>query len=140
MTTILLGISAKEIPLISFTALRGNPSGSQVFHGSLESAQPSFPSVLCMLKSFCPNAVIAGASPLMDSRGPVHTPVKLRLGAGPPGPISFNLLYKLFPKPAPACPIAIGAKTAEAIRPIESRAKSFRIGSFLQRGREFLAE
>src|SRR5437879_6899216 len=102
MTTILLGISAKEIPLISFTALRGNPNGSHVFQGSFESAQPPFASVLCTANSFCPRGVITGSSPLIDSRGPVHTPVKLRLVAVALVPASFNLLYQLLPRLASA--------------------------------------
>src|SRR5207245_9827863 len=103
MTTILLGISAKEIPLISFTALRGNPNGSHVCQGSFASAQPPFASVLCTANSSCPRGVLTGSSPLIDSRGPAHTPVTLRLGAGPPGPASFNLLYTLLPQPGRSC-------------------------------------
>src|SRR5207245_9862892 len=124
MTTIVLGISANEIPLISFTALRGNPNGSHVFQGSFESAQPPFASVLCTANSFCPRGVITGSSPLIDSRGPVHTPVTLRLGAGPPGPASFNLLYTLLPKTATACTMSIGAKTTQRHRPIRTLAKN----------------
>src|SRR5438309_10334837 len=111
MTTILLGISAKEIPLISFTALRGNPNGSHVFQGSFESAQPPFASVLCTANSFCPRGVITGSSPLIDSRGPVHTPVTLRLGAGPPRAISLNSVDDLFPNAALAGPMATGGIT-----------------------------
>src|SRR5437016_10456710 len=66
--------------------MRGTPKGSQVFHGSLEFAQPSFFSVLFMLKSFCPSGVIAGTSPLSASRGPAQTPITSCLGAGPPVP------------------------------------------------------
>ena len=145
---ILSGIWAKAMPVISLTALRGNPNGSHVFQGSLESAHPAFRSVLFMLNRFSPKGVIGGTTPPRASRSPVHTPVTSRLGGGPPVPASFNLSYKLlvppanlsyellFP-PAPAWPITIGAKIHAAMRPKMSLAIRFRIRTSSSGGREF---
>src|ERR1700676_5709559 len=92
---------AKESPRISKMILRGKPSGSHVrTNASLVPATWNFASGLFMLKSFCPSGVREGSSPLSAAMGPAQVPVKSRLGAGPPGPLSFHLLYIDVLKPA----------------------------------------
>src|ERR1700722_6410024 len=85
---ILLGSCANHIPpLITgwFRMLRGIPSGSQLWNGSLVAARVYSLSGLLSLNRACPAGVIGGNSPATALSGPTQAPYKSCLGAGPGG-------------------------------------------------------
>src|SRR4029077_8270657 len=74
--------------------LRGNPSGSQLFMGSFDSATIYCDSFLWVANTFCPKGVRGGTSLIFWATRPAQNPVKSRRGAGPPGPVLTNLSYR----------------------------------------------
>src|SRR5260370_42171674 len=75
----------KAMPLVMNTMARGNPSGSQVLSGSLESATAYSELFLCVRKTCSPHCVIGGGGVIFLSPLLPPKPDRARFGAGAPG-------------------------------------------------------
>src|SRR5580704_14242932 len=82
---------ANAMPLVMNTMARGNPRGSQVLSGSLESATAYSELFLCVRKTCSAHGVIGGSGLIFWPTLDPQKPVRSRLGAAPPVPSAANL-------------------------------------------------
>src|SRR3954462_3212315 len=85
-----------------FSIFRGNPSGSQDFNGSLESASENSPWFLRERNCSSPHGVMGGTSLSLALDGPAQKPTRSRFGAGPPPPFLDSWSTMVFPVSARA--------------------------------------
>src|ERR1700674_3561319 len=74
---------------------RGNPRGSHVLSGSLDSATRYSDPFLWVWNTSSPQGVMGGISLIFAATSPPQKPVKSRFGAGPPVPVLANAAARL---------------------------------------------